>query len=475
MSYLSRRDGRYSYRRRFPSDVANLIGRSEYRKALGTADRAEALKLSRVLSVEFDRICEEALAGDASRATEGAPTPTPGQPTATDVLASLDSVVRTVTLDLVERMQRPGWQAHAETQQIALRAHVQGQMPPGVQMHPMVAKAALNAVERVLAGDPMPVRVERVPVSIPVADTASQDGSHTAGAFEEVLTEYCTGVGPGRASKVRGLAARILTWPSTADAQLERIMQHCAERLAAGGRASSVHVDAAALVTVLKRLPGWGGLALPKTGTVAKAVRAGAGMGKDQRDPIPLEQMLEIHKAIKEQVPAHYPAAILLARYGLRPGELLQEGPGALCERVDILGKRELVFRAALSGGKNAASRRDLPVHPDDKPLFKAVLAGLDLAPDCSRAVRNRRIRLRVHHLSRVFRRFLGDAPTLTLYSQRHSCADLLRAVGATTEEVGGILGHAPAGSKATSIYGGSQPLDRPRELLAKVREFLPG
>ncbi|MBB3273447.1 integrase [Pseudomonas sp. OG7] len=475
MSYLSRRDGRYSYRRRFPSEVASLIGRSEYRKALGTADRTEASKLARVLSVEFDRICEEALASSASRETEGVPTPAPGQPTATDVLASLDSVVRTVTLDLVERMQRPGWQAHAETQQIALRAHVQGRMPPGVQMHPMVAKAALNAVERVLAGDPMPVRVERVPTPTPVADTTSQDGSHTAEAFEEVLTEYCTGVGPGRASKVRGLAVRVLAWPSTSDAQLERIMQHCAEKLAAGGRASSVHVDAAALVTVLKRLPGWSGLALPKTGSVAKAVRAGAGMSKDQRDPIPLEQMLEIHKAIKEQVPAHYPAAILLARYGLRPGELLQEGPAALCERVDILGKRELVFKAALSGGKNAASRRDLPVHPDDAPLFKAVLAGLDLAADCSRTVRNRRVRLRVHQLSRVFRRFLGDTPALTLYSQRHSCADLLRAVGATTEEVGGILGHAPAGSKATSIYGGSQPLDRPRELLAKVREFLPG
>ena len=60
------------------------------------------------------------------------------------------------------------------------------------------------------------------------------------------------------------------------------------------------------------------------------------------------------------------------------------------------------------------------------------------------------------------------------MYSQRHTLADLLWAVGATTDEVGAILGHTPAGSKATSIYGGSQPLDRPRELLAKVREWIP-
>ncbi|WP_032616731.1 hypothetical protein, partial [Pseudomonas avellanae] len=35
-------------------------------------------------------------------------------------------------------------------------------------------------------------------------------------------------------------------------------------------------------------------------------------------------------------------------------------------------------------------------------------------------------------------------------------------------------LGHTPAGAKATSIYGGTQPLDKPRELLAKVREHIP-
>lgn len=78
MSYLSRRDGRYSYRRRFPSDVASLIGRSEYRKALGTADRTEALKLARVLSVEFDRICEEALASSEPHKAEGTISPAPG-------------------------------------------------------------------------------------------------------------------------------------------------------------------------------------------------------------------------------------------------------------------------------------------------------------------------------------------------------------------------------------------------------------
>jgi hypothetical protein len=34
--YLIRRDGRYSYRRRYPREVAEALKRSEFVKALGT-------------------------------------------------------------------------------------------------------------------------------------------------------------------------------------------------------------------------------------------------------------------------------------------------------------------------------------------------------------------------------------------------------------------------------------------------------
>ncbi|UQW69287.1 DUF6538 domain-containing protein [Pseudomonas avellanae] len=144
MSYLTRRDGRYSYRRRFPADVAEVVGRTEYRRALGTADRSEALRLAHVVSVEFDRICDAALS-----APESTPEAVPTQ-SATDVLGNLDAVVRSITLDVVDRMQRPGWQAEIEWKKQALDAHAQGQMPPGVQMHPVTARAALRALDSVL-------------------------------------------------------------------------------------------------------------------------------------------------------------------------------------------------------------------------------------------------------------------------------------------------------------------------------------
>jgi hypothetical protein len=57
--YLIRRGGRYSFRRRYPIDVAAILGKVEFVKALGTADRREAEKLARFVNVKFDNICEE--------------------------------------------------------------------------------------------------------------------------------------------------------------------------------------------------------------------------------------------------------------------------------------------------------------------------------------------------------------------------------------------------------------------------------
>ncbi len=473
MSYLARRDGRYSYRRRFPADVAALIGRNEYRKALGTADRSEALRLSHAVSVEFDRICDEAVAALAGPQPSTEPAAVKSQaPTAAEVLGNLDAMVRGFTLNITERMQSSGWQSELEWRRASLEAHANGTVLPGLDLHPVTARTLLRALDDTLAGNPPRFDVPAPGGAAPTAPVSSD--TVTEAVFQSVLDDYYEGVGPSRVSKIKSLTRRVLAWPSTQAEQLERVMQYCAERLEAGGKATSVHGDAAGLITVLRRVPGWQSIALPRTGATARAVRSGGGMNVNQRDSIPLERMLNLHTEMKRQVPVHHSTVVLLARYGLRPGELLQEGPEALGYRVDILGNRELVFKAALSGGKNAAARRDVPVHADDAGMFREVLAGLEIAADATPVQRDRRIRQRVRNVSRVFNRLLGEGDGLSLYSQRHTCADLLRVVGATAEEVGGVLGHTAAGAKATSIYGGSQPLDRPRELLEKVRALIP-
>jgi integrase len=432
------------------------------------------------VSVEFDRICDAAVAACADPVPQSAePETVQAQAqakTAAEVLNNLNAVVRGFTLNITERMQSSGWQSELEWRRASLKAHANGTVLPGLDLHPVTARALLRALDDTLEGNP-----PRFDAPAPdgaatgaVAAAVQKPDTVTEAVFQSVLEDYYEGVGPSRVSKLKSLTHRVLAWPSTQAEQLERVMQYCAERLEAGGKATSVHGDAAALITVLRRVPGWQSITLPRAGAVARAVRSGGGMNVNQRSSIPLERMLNLHAEMKQQVPVHHSTVVLLARYGLRPGELLQEGPGALGYRVDILGNRELVFKAALSGGKNAASRRDIPVHSDDAGMFREVLAGLGIAADATPVQRDRRIRQRVRNVSRVFNRLLGEGDGLSLYSQRHTCADLLRAVGATAEEVGGVLGHTAAGSKATSIYGGSQPLVRPRELLSKVRELIP-
>ncbi|QNG99680.1 DUF6538 domain-containing protein [Pseudomonas sediminis] len=480
MSYLSRREGRYHYRRRYPQAVADLLGKSEFRKALGTADRVDALKLARQVSVEFDRICDEALspAATATNGTVGveAPRVDPGA-----VLRGLQAVVERVTLRAVEDMHpatkrvTKDWQTELDWQQRAYTLAAQGMPPPGMEaIHPLEAMAAVRAIEAVQSGSPLAVG-DDMPEPVRVQGEhprALQADSRTAAQFKVALDDYCDRVSPGRVSIMRKLCDNVLRWPSTPAQQVQRIMAYAEGKLVAGGKASSVHTQAAGLITILRELPGWEGISLPKQGAVARAVRAGGALQKNARDPMPLAVVEKVQAALDARGDAVDAAAMrLLVRYGVRPLELLSEGPAALAMREDILGDGELVFQAGLSGAKNAASRRDLPVAADDVPLFKLVLSGFGVGSAAERG------RQRVTRLSRAVHTALLKIPGITgqvsLYSARHTAADLLRAAGATDAEVGGILGHTQAGNKHTGVYGGTAPLTRQRELLAGVRELL--
>lgn len=483
MSYVIRRDARYFYRRRFPVDVAAIVGRAEFRKALGTADRKEADRLARQVSVEFDRVCLEALnqhAGEAARAAIDPHAEPAQRVTADRIIERLQAVVEQATRSVIEALEpsqrlTPTWAAELEWRKEAWLAVAKGHHPDATKYSPLEAMAAYRALEALGRGEipalGQPTNAPDIPAaSSPVgfaANATSQD-KRTAAEFGEALNGYCSRVSEGRAGIVRSLAAKVLRWPATPEEQVQRIMQFAEEKLAAGRKASSVHNQAAGLITVLRELPGWERIALPRNGAVARLVRQGGQLQADARDSMPLavvRDVLQAFDARGDEVDAA--AARLLVGYGLRPIELLQEGPKALAVREDILHNKELVFHAGLSGAKNSASRRSLPVHADDAEMFRLVLSDRGGA-DAKRA------RARVKRLSDAMRIALrGKAGKLSLYSLRHTCADLLRAAGATPDEVGGVLGHTAKGSKATSIYGGKAPLHRPRALLAQVRELL--
>lgn len=165
-NYLFRRNGRYSYRRRFPTEVATLLGRTEFVRALGTADPAMAARLSRQVSVEFDRICSEALLNlDKSSAEplldERTETPQPtNAEVARRVLDGLPGIVAKITENtLAEQARNPNWLATVEWQRRALKVHIAARMPREIAMHPLEARAALDVLDAAARGEPQGMHI----------------------------------------------------------------------------------------------------------------------------------------------------------------------------------------------------------------------------------------------------------------------------------------------------------------------------
>ncbi|HKR44038.1 MAG TPA: site-specific integrase [Paraburkholderia sp.] len=75
-THLIRRGGRYSIRRRVPSDLISVVGKQEFVRALGTADRAEAVRRCRLEGVRMDNEWA-ALRGESAAASVIAQPPAP--------------------------------------------------------------------------------------------------------------------------------------------------------------------------------------------------------------------------------------------------------------------------------------------------------------------------------------------------------------------------------------------------------------
>lgn len=478
-TYVRRVEGRYVFRRRFPKAVAELIGRHELKRALGTADRQEALRLARAVSVEFDRICDEAGRTPAPAALSGPDVAAQQQEAATAVLEQIQSAMHKVQTDALVRMQSPGWQAELAWQKEALAAHAKGLMPPGVQMHPSAAAAALRALEAAERGDVQNLAAQPVASPAPLAPVSADPAQGlraSAQELEEALDRYCAGVSVSRARQVRYMVSSGLRFPATPDEARDQILAYCAERLEAGGKASSARVYAATFIALLKELPGFDEIKFPRQDSTAKAIRSGGSLSVDARAPVAPDTIRLAVAALQEADPVSAAALRLLSTYGCRPSELLREGPSAIQERTDIRGHTDTVFVAGLTLKKNARTRRHLPIHPDDLPLFNLVLSNRDVPADVSNAdleqYGEKRVRALAFTLRNSLPKNLRDG--CTLYGLRHTCADLLRNSGAAESEVGAILGHAQkVGSAVTAIYGGQQPLTRVRELLTDVRAFM--
>ena len=483
--HLMKRDGRFIYRRRFPVDVALIVGRKEFRKSLGTSDRREALLLARQVSVEFDRAVADALAETAQDTAVAASQGIVGQSSkvaADAILERLRAVIDAGTRSAIEALDRgqrltPTWAAEMAWRKEALLAIAAGKHPGAADYSPVEAMAVYRNIEALERGELPTLASAAVlspePVDEPVAQPAPvvvearpRAGQVTGAEFAKVLTLYCEHASRRRAQQVQTLCREALRWPATPAEQVQNILAYGKRRLGAGVQASSLNTSTNALLAVLRCMAGWEGIKLPRLDATAKTIRSGAGARKEARQPIPLGILRDCIADMQKTAPKVDAAAlVLLARYGMRPSELLRESSTALVVREDIMGGKALVFQAGLSGRKTEASRRDLPVHNDDAELFRMVLAERGTPADPEK-----RTEQRVRRLHDLMGRRLPAG--YTLYGVRHTATDLMRHAGATDDEAGAILGHTSRQS-ITAIYGGKSPLTAQRELLDKVRELL--
>jgi integrase len=478
--YLIRRNGRYSYRRRYPNEVAEVIRKTEFVKALGTADRTEAARLARQVSVKFDNECEIALRtlsespAEPSQATdEETPQPTNAD-VAKSVLSRLPGIIRTATeFVIAEQAQNTRWRHIVSLQRRALEAHIAGEMPVSIAMHPLEARTALDAIDAAVRGEPMEFstshveHAQTIPESMP-EDRPAQTQTLRQSDLEAALEEYAHGKSHRRKMLAHRHALRVLHLPCTHQQAVNAISGWCKDALTAGKKPSSVWTEASAVIALLKYVPGWHEFAVPKVGELKRLRGAGAAR-RDARAPMPVPTLHRILRSLPLHLPRdgeYWHAVVLIcALYGLRPGEILRCGSESLQERETVFGDQQLVFRVGLHGAKNSSSERDLPVPPELRSLFQLALSRKQCNPETAKT--------RVDRINVFVRKAQGEATTAhSMYSVRHLFADIARACGFLDAEIGPIMGHKGS-SGITSVYGGAGTLESESKLLQAVQSRL--
>lgn len=472
--YLTRRNGRYYYRRRYPIDIATILGKTEFVQALGTADPTEAARLSRRVSVQFDDACAEAL----HKVENASPVPpviqAEGGDPRTDseaaeaVIARLPTNIRTLIDSIIsEAVKNPrGWKDDIAWRRRALEAHLSGQMPASIQMHPLQAQADLKTLDDLEAGLPSTWESNRPTVPQKATTTpAMQSGSITEIGFNAAFDEYKHGKSEQRIRMIYRISRKVLVFPCTQNQAREALQEWCGLELQRGKSANAIRTELSGVVAALKHHAGWESFVLPKTGN-AKAL-VGAGIAKKgARAPMPVKVISQVLLNLPANLPKNgmhwHAAAILLALYGMRPREILMASVDSLSIYKDIFGHETLTFSVGDNGAKNESSKRSLPVPLDLEPVFRLALS----KGSCTSSA----ARVRVDRLSNMVKKSLPEGnANLSLYGLRHTFADVARSCGYSEEEFGPLLGHA---SKAgiTRVYGGNEALTKASKIFNDVK-----
>lgn len=205
------------YRRRFPQDVAKVKGKATYLRSLETTIKRDAERLSRILSVQFDTICEEARREHMfqqevrQEVVQGAEADWFANAAILDapknvesVLAQVPELIRLAATRVVEEQQRDpkGWQDTIRRWKDLYSSVVKGQFQIENQITATEAQAVLNGIELVVQGQPIPPAVAAQSSALQPPITI-ESGNETnieswSALCERALREYIHKVTPGR-------------------------------------------------------------------------------------------------------------------------------------------------------------------------------------------------------------------------------------------------------------------------------------
>lgn len=458
------------YRRRYPAAVAKVLSKAVFMRSLQTHDKQEATKLSRAVSVEFDKVCASALAAqkhtpDTSTSLDThAPDHTEAVRTGSpDPRLAIPSLVQQAVDSLLsypadEYLQQREWRL------AILGLMERGKFPRGVAgsepLHPAQAAAVAAAIANPLQATCVAPSPTTAPATIPPV--------HLPVDIPRALALYREKVGINRYRQISSALKRMALIGTTEAVQQQ--LKEWAERRLQEVQPRTVKVTLTGLVSCLRCvLPD---LKSPEL----RALRGVLEPKADDKQSATVATVRAIlHAAenrqsrVNDNVSARWDALVLrcLAILGCRPSELLTPGASVLTECQDIYDNRWTVLR--IQQAKNKSSLRDIPINAKVLPLTE--LREFLTWRDTTRL----KVQASVNSLNmRLRSRYLKDVPNkegVTTYSLRHTWAAIAKSQDIDFEIRERLMGHKVPGM--ATVYGEGIPMRKALDAVEAIHSTL--
>ena len=480
------------FRRRYPVEVAKVVGKTMHMQSLQTANRREAEKLCRAVSVQFDAICAEArrehkfqeekrqvelvaAQGAEAKRVDGA-AGADSQRSPESVLARVPELMRLAAIRVVEEQQRDpqGWLNTIRRWKDFYSAALTAPMPsPGPQTA-IEAQACLNGIELAIQAQPLPPEpaTQSSAIQQPIAtQSGSEANTETWSVLcDRALREYLHKVAPQRYQLAKSLLPKIKVRSVGESDIQDGLREWCNARLQVI-QPRSVKGQLDCMVSALRCV-------LPKfTAPVLRELQGVMQPRVGDRQSMPIQEIRSALKAFKSRpVPVKVRndygggasqfdaiAVEVLAVLGMRPRELIQARPIDLVTKTDVFGEKGLYLR--LVDGKNKASEREIPLSDGTREVLPVQRLREMLE------WQEKNVRSPHGAVSSFGTRFKDMTGGSTLYQMRHSWKDVAVNAGVDSELRERLMGHKVPGVAA--VYGSGIPLARGLDAIEAVRSVI--